>query len=435
MVYSLRYHPPPLPSLMTPDSTTILIVGAGPTGLACAISLVTNGVNPQDIAIIDAQAQGLNLSRAIAIHAKTVEELETLGCSEKLLSQGIFNHVMRFCAGRTVLLTADFPTLAARTRYPFTLTIAQTDTERVLEERLLELGVSVHRPLRLVDLKGISDGIEVTFEGGRTMKTKFLIGADGSRSMVRSLSGILYRDPISGEDPYNDAARARSHQEKPLALGDVHFSGDVPSSLSNRVYLGPRGLLLVVRLPDKPNSKPIYRLGCTVEPGTKDVSKEMLQDGLRVGLELSEHDTPKIESVMTASAFHVRYALADQFYRSLGGGAVVLVGDAAHIHSPAGGQGMNLGIRDSIQLGRVLANVIPETKSNDTIPAVALEALERYSVERRPLALQVIKMTKTLTRIVLIENTFIRTVRNIVLWALGRIPSSGKALALKLSGL
>lgn len=253
---------------------------------------------------------------------------------------------------------------------------------------------------------------------------------------MRRLCEIPYEDPVSGEDPHSDAARAKSHEEKPLALADVHFSSDIPSFLPNKIYLGPRAFLLVVRLPDQPHQKPIYRVGCTLEPGTKsEISKEVLQEALQIGLELSQHDTPKIESVITASSFHLRYALADHFHRALGGGAVALVGDSAHIHSPAGGQGMNLGIRDAIQLGRVLANVVADVKASETIPPAVLQALGRYSAERRPLALQVIKMTKTLTWLVLMENIFARTMRNIVLWTLGRLPGSGAALALRLSGL
>lgn len=98
---------------------------------------------------------------------------------------------MSVCAGRTLLLRADFPTLATRTRYPFALTIAQTDTERVLEERLTDLGVSVQRPYRLVDLQGRNDGIKASFEDGEIIMTKLVIGADGSRSVVWGSAVIL----------------------------------------------------------------------------------------------------------------------------------------------------------------------------------------------------------------------------------------------------
>ena len=190
--------------LTLPESIPILIVGAGPTGLSCAISLVVNGVKPQDIIIIDAQPQGHNLSRAIAIHAKTLEvcldfsvpliiaidpfvpqELETMGCTEKLISRGIQNNIFRNAAGRTTLVKADFASLSSRTNYPYILTIPQTDTEHTLEERLTELGVLVRRPHRLAELKGLDDGVQATLEGGETIKAKFIVGADGSRSMVR----------------------------------------------------------------------------------------------------------------------------------------------------------------------------------------------------------------------------------------------------------
>lgn len=90
-------------------------------------------------------------------------------------------------AGHTNLIEADFHSLAGRTRFPFVLVIAQTDTERILEKRLADLGLSVQRPYCMSNLKGVDDGIEVTFEGGTVIKTMFLVGADGSRSVVRPL--------------------------------------------------------------------------------------------------------------------------------------------------------------------------------------------------------------------------------------------------------
>lgn len=247
---------------------------------------------------------------------------------------------------------------------------------------------------------------------------------------MRALSGIGFKDPGTGEDPHSDSVRNASHKEKPLAIADVHFVDDVLPSLSDKVYLGPRGLFLFFRLSNPSVHKPIYRLACLMEPGTKDITKDVLQNAFQIGLELPRNQTPIIESVIFSSTFHVRFAVADQLYKSIEGGIIALVGDAAHIHSPAGGQGMNLGIRDAIDLGRILANIL-----SDPMRSNALEVLERYSTERRSLALQTIKMTKALTRFVLVENVLIRKVRNMIMWVLGRLPGSGGRLAYHLSGL
>ena len=160
-----------------------------------------------------------------------------------------------------------------------------------------------------------------------------------------------------------------------------------------------------------------------------------MEEALQVGLEVQPHETPRIDNIIIGYSFHIRYAVADTFSQSLGGGAVALVGDAAHIHSPAGGQGMNLGIRDAIQLGRVIANLIPEAQGEKPVTPKGLQALERYSSERRSHALKTIKMTKTMTWLVMLENVFARTIRNIFMWVVGRLPGSGERVALRLSGL
>lgn len=251
---------------------------------------------------------------------------------------------------------------------------------------------------------------------------------------MRRSSGISFKDPETGEDPHSETARERSHKEKPLAIADVHFIGHVPPSLPDRMYLGPRGLFLFSRLSNKSEQKPIYRVAFKADPGTHEITKEVLQDAFQAGLDLPGNEAPQVESIIFSSTFHIRFAVADQLHKGVGGGVVALVGDAAHIHSPAGGQGMNLGIRDAIDLGRILANIRSDS-SNATTAASALEALERYSVDRRPLALQIIKMTRVLTRILLVENALLRGLRNIVVWTLGRLPGSGDRFALKLSGL
>ncbi|CAL1715628.1 unnamed protein product [Somion occarium] len=432
-----------LNTAMLPESTPILIVGAGPTGLACAISLVTNGVRPQDITIVDAQAQGLNWSRALVIHAKTLEELDTVDCADMLADRGTHSSHVSIRSKSTVLLKANFESLASRTRFPFALLVSQADTEHYLEERLKHLGVIVRRPHRLVNIEGADEGVRATFEGGEVVKVRYLVGADGSRSTVRRLAGIPFKDPVTGKDPHSEETRGEVSTERPVnvAVADVHLSGDIPVSTDGNLFFGRLGMLLFVQLPPPLNGtdlRSVYRLAFPVQPGTKDVTKKVLMEYLRVGLGRPEAELPTIDSIIFSSTFRIRFAVADRFSQSIGGGEIALVGDAAHIHAPIGGQGMNLGIRDAIQLGRVLTNILVVDASDDkpsTKKAYSAHALERYSDDRRPLALEVIRMTKLLTWIAALEGGVAQLVRNTLLWVLGSMPWVRNMMALRLSGL
>lgn len=188
---------------MLPESTTVLIVGAGPAGLCCAVSLLAHGVKPADITVVDAQPAGLNLSRAIVIHAQTLEvsycpltawqetsqtiiqDLASIGAAEPIVARGFHSKYMRIQAQTTVLARANFPSLESYTQFPYALLISQADTEQLLLEKLKKQGVVIHRPCKVTDMHGSDDGLRVAFEGGEVMRARFVVGADGSRSTVR----------------------------------------------------------------------------------------------------------------------------------------------------------------------------------------------------------------------------------------------------------
>jgi 2-polyprenyl-6-methoxyphenol hydroxylase-like FAD-dependent oxidoreductase len=188
---------------MLPETTTILIVGGGPSGLSSAISLVNQGC--RDIVIVDAVLQGQNTSRAMAIHAATLEvsscyslpcttlrnifqSLDTVACADPLIQLGIQGKGLGMHNRSSPLLSVNFSSLSPYTRFPYVLILPQYVTERVLVEHLEGLGVRVLRPYKVVGLKTNDNeaGLHVSFESGEVIKASYVIGADGARSAVIS---------------------------------------------------------------------------------------------------------------------------------------------------------------------------------------------------------------------------------------------------------
>ncbi|KDR69581.1 hypothetical protein GALMADRAFT_104035 [Galerina marginata CBS 339.88] len=431
---------------MLPESTEVLIVGAGPAGLTSAISLLKRGI--KNITIVDAQERGQNTSRAIVIHARTVEELHDIGCSGPFIERGNHAKYMRVSKGQRRLVKANFGTLKNITEFPYALLISQSETEEILLDMLQTFGVQVVRPLRVSDMQALPDGIKVVFESGEVVKAQYVVGADGSRSTVRQLAKIPFKD-LNGQDPHaelkgKDLTSDSTKFGLPLIIADVHLSEDARQSVpadSISTFLGPLGFLLLVPLPPAKgdaDAKPIYRMSCPPEKGAATVTLEYLQKVADAALGLPKDRTPKVEEVLWSSRFRVRSAVADSFYKRFGGGIVLLAGDAAHVHSPAGGQGMNLGIRDAIQLGRVLSSIIELERakaSPETIKAFSEKTLTEFSDERRKLATKVIKMTKLMTWATGLKAATARSTRNAVWRLLGSTPIAPNRLALQLSGL
>jgi 2-polyprenyl-6-methoxyphenol hydroxylase-like FAD-dependent oxidoreductase len=378
-----------------PASTGVLIVGAGPAGLTLATSLAMGEV---PAVLVDKQAEGANTSRACVVHSRTLEVLRELKISEELVSRGLI--VPRFTVRDRdrVLMTIDFGDLP--TDYPYTLMIPQDSTERVLLDRLHGAGGQVHRPYELTSLTQDSEGVTGTMADGQAIRASYAVGTDGMHSTVREHSGIGFTG-----DTYAQS----------FVLADVHMDWHLPET-EVMLYYSPAGLVVVSALPGGR-----HRIVATVDdapehPGAGFV-QELLDD------RGPEQQPARIRDVVWSSRFRVHHRLADH-YRA---GRLFLAGDAAHVHSPAGGQGMNTGIQDAVALASRLTAVL-----RDGAPDAVLD---EYEAQRRPVAAEVVALTHRITRVATIDSIPLRKARNALLRALDWVPAVHHSLAMSLSEL
>ena len=380
-----------------PVSTDILIVGAGPTGLALANALRHLGLDPL---LIDRQAEGANTSRAAVVHARTMEVLEPLGITAKLLANGIKVALFSVRDGERTLAQVSFADL--KTAYPFTLMIPQEATEAVLLDHLTGLGGTVVRPAQALAVRPREDGADVDIElngATATVATKWLIGCDGMHSVVREAAGISFEGSTYPED---------------FILADVHM--DWPISREEVVlFFSTAGFIMVAPLPGVDR----YRIVATVDdapaaPDTAFVQEMMDQRGIAPGAAV-------VRSTVWSSRFRIHHRVAS----SPRAGRLLICGDAAHVHSPAGGQGMNTGIQDAVSLAEPLAAALRGDASG----------LEKWALDRHRVAERVVDLTDKMTRVAALHSVTARRVRNLALTLVGHIPAAREAIVRRLSEL
>ncbi|MGW4898120.1 FAD-dependent monooxygenase [Kitasatospora sp. NPDC004240] len=367
-----------------PASTHVAIVGAGPTGLALAVTLARAGI---DFVLLDRLAESPRTSRAGVVHARTLEVLEELGAADALLPRGL--RLSRFAVrdGARRLLDIGFEALP--TRYPFTLLTPQYETEAVLLARLRELGGDVTRPYEVTEVRQNADAVTVTMRTGEQLRAAYAVGADGMHSVVREAAGIGFTGGSYGQS---------------FVLADVTMDW-APTAEEVSLTFGTAGLTVVAPLP-----RDRYRVVATVDEAPAEPDRQSVQ-------RLLDERAPgqaKITGLVWSSRFRVHHRVADR-YRS---GRLLLAGDAAHVHSPAGGQGMNTGIQDAYALGR----------------AFTTGRLDEYESKRRPVAVRVVAFTDRMTRIATATGPR-RALRNALLPLLGRTPAFRRRLATELAEL
>ena len=373
--------------------TDVLVIGAGPSGLTLAASLVSKGVATT---VVDAQAAGANTSRAAVVNARTLEVLDALDVSRRLVKEGVQAPRFTIRDGRRLLIPVDFSVLP--TEYAYSLMVPQATTERLLLDRLTELGGTVIRPKTLASVRQDANGATATFDDGDVITARYVVGADGIHSTVREQAGIGFEGGV--------------YQES-FTLADVRLGGEVPTD-EVILFWAKAGLTVVAPLPGD-----IFRIVAPVPDAPEEPSAEFIQQllderGLGAGRMV-------VTDVIWGSRFRIHHRVADT-YRA---GRLLLAGDAAHVHSPAGGQGMNLGIQDGVALADALAAVLGGAPES---------VLDDYSAARRPIAQQVVEMTDRLTRLATLPRA-LRPIRNVAIGLAGRIPTVQRALAMRLSGL
>jgi 2-polyprenyl-6-methoxyphenol hydroxylase-like FAD-dependent oxidoreductase len=384
---------------ISPDSdvTDVLVVGAGPVGLVAGCELARRGIR---VRVIDTLAQPTEQSRAIAVHARSLDMFDRMGIVDELVSTGIKATAMQMYAGHRKLFRVPFGDVDSA--FPFTLTTPQTETERVLGEHLQSLGVTVERGVEVVALTqegpdAKAAHLTLRHEDGSTEQASasWVIGADGAHSAVRRLVGTKLAGSFVGER---------------FVLGDVDAEHQLDLD-AMCTFFSPDGPVVV--LPMR-GGRVRFLAQVHDAPGTP-MNMDPTQGDLQAILDRRIGGIRVVRSHWL-TGFEIHHARVPA-YRW---GRVFLAGDAAHIHSPAGGQGMNTGMQDAFNLAWKLAAVL-RGDAGDTL-------LDSYQAERLPVADSVIAFTNRLTKVGTLSGVP-RRIRDAVVQMLSHVPAVRRALA------
>jgi 2-polyprenyl-6-methoxyphenol hydroxylase-like FAD-dependent oxidoreductase len=361
------------------ESLDVLVVGAGPTGLALAAQLQLYGLR---FRIIDRHLDRARESRALAIQPRTLEALAPFVVTDELVARGNPAVQLRMhLPGRTVRLPL-FDIGVADTSYPFLLFLSQAETESVLGRHLAEVGTTVERGTELLELTPESTHVSCHLRHrdgrGERMSARYVIGCDGARSTVRDQAGISFRGHA-----YPQTFLLADLEADGLERGAVH------------AYMTDTGMLFFFPL----GSPAGWRMLAMRPPGTADTEGPVSLGQLQAIVDRSIGDRLGLRDPvwMTDFKLHNRGA------RSYRADRVLLAGDAAHIHSPAGAQGMNTGIQDALNLGWKLALV-----SQGAAPEALLDT---YESERAPVGRNVLRFTDRAFTIATSRNPLLRLAR------------------------
>jgi 3-(3-hydroxy-phenyl)propionate hydroxylase len=325
----------------------VVIAGGGPTGLMLAGELALAGV---DVAIVERRAsQELTGARAGGLHSRTIEVLDQRGIADRFLSQGQVAQVAGFAW--IPLDISDFPT-----RHNYGLALWQNHIERILAGWVGELAVPIYRGREVTGFAQDDTGVDVELSDGAPLRADYLVGCDGGRSLIRKAAGIEF----PGWDPSISNL-----------IAEVEITGEPEWGLRRDA----RGIHSLSRLEDGVTVRVLVteqHTGRTGEPTLRDLSEALVA---AYGSDFGIHSPTSI-SRFTDMA---RQAAS---YRK---GRVLLAGDAAHVHYPTGGQGLNIGVQDAVNLGWKLAQVVKKTSSESL--------LDTYHAERHPIAARVLRDT------------------------------------------
>ncbi len=384
------------------DKTEVLIVGAGPVGLSLALECVRHEVAFQ---IIDAAPQPSDKSKALAIWSAAQETFSAMGVLGQMRSEAFLPQAVRICTPRRTLLrmpTGKF----VDSPFPDVLLLPQSTTERILTEKLQQWGHKVIRPLELTGIIQDGNSVTATLQNPDGQKTtiacSYLVGCDGAHSAARHFVGAVFE------------GRA---QPECFILCDAKVSGKTLLPPEVLIYLSKKGVL-----PMFPIRQNVWRIISTRDqaagtaPPTLDEMQEHLDERGPGGLKLSMPEW--------LSCFRISERKVGNFRL----GRVLLAGDAAHIHSPAGGQGMNTGVQDAFNLGWKLGLILRKGGNPEAL-------LDSYHDERSPVARQVIDEASMRTRLGILTRGPLAVLRNLGAIALGHSDRFVQKFAVNFSGV
>jgi 3-(3-hydroxy-phenyl)propionate hydroxylase len=325
----------------------VVIAGGGPTGLMLSAELALAGA---DVVVVERRlSQELDGSRSSGLHARTIELLDQRGVAERFVSAGQPLPVLMFSQVR--LDISDFPT-----RHNYVLALWQSEFERILAGWGAELGVPILRGREVASFAQDDDGVAVRLSCGATLRAEYLIGCDGGRSVVRKGAGIDF----PGVDATTSWLIAEVEMDEEPPIGMRPEGGGIGPA--NRDGGGTFRLVLVERDVEQDR-----------DPTLQDVREALVG---AYGTDFGAHDPTWI------SRFNDMTRQAASYRK----GRVLLAGDAAHVHPPQGGQGLNIGVQDAVNLGWKLARVVTGTSPD--------RLLDTYHAERHPIGARVLRTTK-----------------------------------------
>lgn len=382
-----------------PAECQVLIAGAGPTGLSLALDLARAGFS---VRILDKASARPTTSRALGVHAGTLEQLARRGLAEKFLTAGNAARKVTLNHNSEQLAAADLSLIPSE--FNLVLILPQYETERLLEEALAEAGVRIERGCELTGFKQSANGVVCEYkrkdgEGGN-VRCDYLAGCDGAHSTVRHRLGFAFEG---------------AEYEENFGLADVDIEGPLEADTMSIHYHSDGSCVFF------PIGGRRFRVvaGIDAAMAERGIGIDDLRDILRARV----HPDLNLSDPVWLTAFRTHRRKADRFQDR----RVFLLGDAAHIHSPAGGQGMNTGMQDAFNLSWKLELVL-EGMAPPTL-------LESYSEEREPVARHVLEMTDKMLKVAMAHGHATQQARDKILPALLGMEFVEKRFVTSLAGL
>ena len=355
----------------------VIIAGAGPTGLMLANQLASCGVR---VRIVEKKAKRSNHSKALAVHARTLEMLDIIGIADLFVASGIIVDQMNIFPDGHKEIPVHLNTLKDKTHFPFVLVLPQGETERILEETLNKQGIYVERETEILAYQRENDSVLVTLknsQGTDTVQASYLIGCDGAHSTVRKALNIDFSG--SGE---NASAMI------------VDLPRELHPTINGNLYISSDGICLFL-----PVDHSLIRIIAIDKKRQNFEEAPLTLKDVQSAVDRISAQSIPLKNPVWLTHFSMSHRQVQNYVH----GRVLLAGDAAHIHNPIGGQGMNTGIQDAANLGWKLASIL----NGDASPSL----LETYQDERHPIARSVIKQTHFLIHALMIKQTLVIKLR------------------------